>query len=166
MTTAAAYSSARAGTAAVGRATGRERLVAAAAVLGGLLLLGGAFLPWLSLYAGLYPMRGVMGLWGRVLAAGGAACAVSGLAEWLRPRRRLAIATGVLAAALAAFGVWLVVQLLLTIRGLRADPMLVPQIGPGLFVAVAGALIVAAPAMPRVRRRRATITSSASPHRS
>ncbi len=49
----------------------RERLVAVAAVVGGALIATGAFLPWLSLFAGLHPLRGVIGLNGRLLAAGG-----------------------------------------------------------------------------------------------
>src|SRR2546425_8144040 len=55
-----------------------ERYVASAAVAGGALLAIGAFLPWLTLYAGLHPLRGVIGLNGRVLAAGGAGCLVAG----------------------------------------------------------------------------------------
>ena len=35
---------------------------------------------------------------------------------------------------------WLIVQLLITYRELRTNPMLVPQLGPGLFVALGGAL--------------------------
>src|SRR3989442_10779266 len=55
-----------------------ERYVASAAVAGGALVAIGAFLPWLTLYAGLHPLRGVIGLNGRVLAAGGAVCLVAG----------------------------------------------------------------------------------------
>ena len=57
----------------------RERLVAAAAVASGMLIALGAFLPWLSLFAGLHPMRGVIGLNGRLLAVGGALCLVAGV---------------------------------------------------------------------------------------
>src|SRR2546425_1835672 len=59
-----------------------ERYVASAAVAGGALLAIGAFLPWLTLYAGLHPLRGVIGLNGRVLAAGGAVCLVAGGPGW------------------------------------------------------------------------------------
>src|SRR3989442_14869602 len=62
-----------------------ERYVASAAVAGGALLAIGAFLPWLTLYAGLHPLRGVIGLNGRVLAAGGAGCLVAGGGGWGRP---------------------------------------------------------------------------------
>src|SRR5207249_75574 len=54
-----------------------ERLVAAAALVGGALVAAGAFLPWLSLFAGLHPLRGVIGLNGRLLAAGGGVCLVA-----------------------------------------------------------------------------------------
>jgi len=59
--------------------TAQERRVASAAVAGGVLMAIGAFLPWLTLYAGLHPLRGVIGLNGRVLAAGGAVCLVAGV---------------------------------------------------------------------------------------
>src|SRR5438128_11273482 len=62
-----------------------ERYVASAAVAGGALLAIGAFLPWLTLYAGLHPLRGVIGLNGRVLAAGGAVCLVPCVRGWVRP---------------------------------------------------------------------------------
>src|SRR5216110_896890 len=54
------------------RLPSEERRFALAAVAGGGLMAIGAFLPWLTLYAGLHPLRGVIGLNGRVLAAGGA----------------------------------------------------------------------------------------------
>ncbi len=56
-----------------------------------------------------------------------------------------------LAGALTVFTAWLIVQLLLTLRALQANPMLVPRIGPGLFVALAGGVLMVASALPRVR---------------
>jgi len=41
---------------------------------------------------------------------------------------------------LTGYALWLIVQLLITYRELRTNPMLVPQLGPGLFVALGGAL--------------------------
>src|SRR5437763_12291951 len=61
------------------------RRFALAAVAGGAMMATGAFLPWLTLFAGLHPLRGVIGLNGRVLAAGGAVCLVAGIRGWLRP---------------------------------------------------------------------------------
>jgi hypothetical protein len=124
----------------------RERLVALAAVASGVLIAIGAFLPWLSLFAGLHPLRGVIGLNGRLLAAGGVVCLVVGVCYWRRPAPGLRRAVAVLGWVLAAFSIWLMAQLLLTYRDLRANPMLVPQLGPGLFLALAGSLVAGATA--------------------
>jgi len=124
-----------------------------AAVAGGALMALGAFLPWLTLYAGLHPLRGVMGWNGRVLAAGGAVCVVAGVWGWLRPAPGVRWVVALLGGALAGFGIWLIVQLFITYRHLRANPMLVPRLGPGLFIAVAGALVAAATAARGLGRR-------------
>src|SRR3989454_7242934 len=89
----------------------QERLVASAAVVGGALIATGAFLPWLSLFAGLHPLRGVIGLNGRLLAAAGAVCVVAGVRCWQRPARGLQRAVGVLGWVLIPFATYLAVQL-------------------------------------------------------
>jgi hypothetical protein len=122
----------------------RERLVAAVAVSAGALIVCGAFLPWLSLFAGLHPLRGVVGLYGRLVAAGGMGCAFAGVAYWRRPAAGLRWALAVLAWVLAGSTTWLTVQLFLTYHNLHANPMVVPQLGPGLFLALAGSLMVGA----------------------
>jgi hypothetical protein len=133
----------------------RERLVAAAAVASGMLIALGAFLPWLSLFAGLHPMRGVIGLNGRVLAAGRALCVVAGIQYWRRPAPRLQRALAALAGALTGFAIWLTIQLLSTYRELRTNPMLVPRLGPGLFLALMGSLLAGATVLLRLTDRRA-----------
>ena len=130
----------------------QERLVASAAVVGGALIATGAFLPWLSLFAGLHPLRGVIGLNGRLLAAG-AVCVVAGVRCWQRPARGLQRAVAVLGWVLIPFATYLAVQLLDSYRELRANPMLVPRLGPGLFLALLGSLVAAATALPSSRRR-------------
>ncbi len=137
----------------VGVRAGRGRVVALAAVLGGLLVAGGAFLPWVSFYAGLYPVRGVAGLWGRLLAVGGGGCVLAGGLAWWRSGRALERTIAVLGCALTAFTAWLVLQLVLTVAHLRADPMnamLVPRAGPGLFVVLAGTLVAGVPAVAKL----------------
>ena len=131
----------------------QERLVASAAVVGGALIATGAFLPWLSLFAGLHPLRGVIGLNGRLLAAAGAVCVVAGVRCWPRPARGLQRAVAVLGWVLTPFATYLAVQLLDSYRELRANPMLVPRLGPGLFLALLGSLLAAATALPSSRRR-------------
>ena len=135
------------------RLPNEERRFALAAVAGGGLMAIGAFLPWLTLYAGLHPLRGVIGLNGRFLAAGGAVCLVAGVRGWVRPAPVVRWVVALVGGALAGFGVWLIVQLLITYHHLRANPMLVPRLGPGLFIAVAGALVAGATAARTLGRR-------------
>lgn len=130
---------------------GQERLVGSAAVVGGALIAIGAFLPWLSLFAGLHPLRGVIGLNGRLLAVGGVICLVAGVGCWRRAAPGMQRGVAVLGCALAGFAVWLIVRLLTTYRDLSANPMLVPRLGPGLFVALAGALLAGTTAALRLR---------------
>lgn len=120
----------------------RERLVALVAVLGGVAIATGAFLPWLSLDAGLHPLRGVVGLYGRLMAAGGVVCLMAGVRQWLRPAVGVRRIVTVLGWVVAAFATWLTVQLIVSYHQLRANPMLVPRLGPGLFVVLAGSLVV------------------------
>src|SRR5207302_10482393 len=101
------------------------RRFALAAVAGGAMMATGAFLPWLTLFAGLHPLRGVIGLNGRVLAAGGAVCLVAGIRGWLRPAPWVRWAVALVGGARAVFSVWLMVQRPLTCRAPHANPMLV-----------------------------------------
>src|SRR3989441_10676276 len=94
----------------------QERLVASAAAVGGALMAIGSFLPWLSLFAGLHPLRGVIGLNGRVLAAGGALCVAAVIQYWQRPALRLQPAVAALPWALTVFATWLTIRLLSTYR--------------------------------------------------
>src|SRR5262245_11726769 len=81
----------------------RAGLVPSSAVVGGALVGFGAFLPWLSLYAGLVPLRGVIGLYGRLFAAGGVVCLIAGVWSWFRPARRVERAIMVIGGGLAGF---------------------------------------------------------------
>src|SRR5262249_47956767 len=122
---------------------GRPRVALAAVVVGAAGVCLGVFLPWLSFYAGLVPMNGAIGLYGRLLAAGGFVCAGGAAWAWLRPARGVALAVALIGGGLVAFAVWLIVQAFATLHALQSNPMIVPQIGPGLFVALAGSVMAA-----------------------
>src|SRR5436309_15865396 len=96
------------------RLPSEERRFALAAVVGGVLMAIGAFLPWLTLYAGLHPLRGVIGLNGRILVAGGALCLVAGVPGWLRPTPGVRWGGALPGGGRAGFGGRLVVQLLIS----------------------------------------------------
>ncbi len=125
---------------------------AAAVVLGGALVATGALLPWLTLFAGLQHYSGLIGLYGWLVLAGGVASVATGLAMFVRRERWLERGGLTIGLALTVFTLWLVGRLFETTHGIGADAMLVARPGPGLFVAMAGALIVAAATASAQRR--------------
>ena len=120
----------------------RDWLGGAIAICGGGALVTGALLPWLSLFAGLHRYAGVAGLNGRVLLVGGALAIAGGVAMFARPRRRLRALLGALGLALAAFATWVLAGLRATLHGLAHHPLLLARPGSGLYVALAGALLM------------------------
>ncbi|MDQ2960754.1 MAG: hypothetical protein M3R48_06855, partial [Candidatus Dormibacteraeota bacterium] len=112
------------------------------ALVGSALIVGGALLPWLSLYGGLDHLRGVDGTNGRVLLAGGLLAATAGLVYAVRPSVSLRWIIGAIGFAASGFAAWDLSQLLGTYRELQADPFAVANLGPGAFLAVAGGLVV------------------------
>jgi len=113
---------------------------------GGLLVMTGALLPWLSLFAGLQRYSGMVGWYGRAIFTSGAFVVGSVLALRRRPPSWLPGMIAAVGLVLVAFSVWLLLGLHQIIH--RASPMLVPRPGSGLFVVLAGAgLLSAAPAV-------------------
>jgi hypothetical protein len=131
-----------------------RRRWAVAALLGATLVMLGAWLPWLTLYAGLQRYGGFTGLYGWVLLAGGALALASSVGAMRTRHRWLEWGTTVLGLALIAFTCWLLVGLAGMLRR-GASAMLVARAGPGLFVALLGAaLVTMSPVIGLVRRRR------------
>jgi hypothetical protein len=110
------------------------------ATIGGALLCVGAFLPWLTIFAGLIGYPGVAGFNGKVLAGAGAAAVVAGLIHAATGRLRWPL--GLIGLGAIAFCIYLVAQLTTTLHGLAVDPMVLANGGPGLYVCEAGALLV------------------------
>ena len=102
------------------------------------------------------PLSGDQWLYFVTLAVGGALGIVLGASLLWTPPRRAAVVRWALAAIgllLLGYASYLVVGLLATMRGLAAQPLAVPQLGPGLFVSTVGAALVAV--APWMRRRAA-----------
>jgi hypothetical protein len=124
-------------------ANSRQWAVATAAVLGGGLLIAGAVLPWFSLYAGLHAYPGIISMTGQVLAAGGAASVLAGVWVLLQGGHAVRWGLGMMGVGLLGFAIWLLVGLFELHGQLASNPMMVPKLEPGLFVATVGALLVA-----------------------
>ena len=118
--------------------------VAGIAAVGGGLVIGGALLPWLSVYAGLDTFRGVDGANGRVLLGAGALAVALGLAYGWRAITWLRWAIAAVGFAASGFAAWVVAQLLGTYQQLQGDGFVVPNLGAGAFVALAGGTLVLA----------------------
>jgi hypothetical protein len=125
----------------------------AATLAGGALVMLGAWLPWLTLFAGLQRYGGLIGGHGRLLFAGGILAAVASVGMLATRHRWIRWTTVLLGLGLLGFEAWLVAGLFETLhRGLGA--MLVPRPGPGLFVAALGiVLVILGPGLGLVRDR-------------
>lgn len=121
----------------------------ASALSGGALVCTGTVLPWLSLFAGLQTYSGLVGLYGRVLFAGGALAVLGGAAMLVRRDRWLPRVVGGVGIVQTLFVLWLLFGLRSTTRELGAHAMLLARPGPGLFVALVGAILVASTLRPR-----------------
>jgi hypothetical protein len=117
-------------------------MVAALGVVGGSLIIAGAVLPWLSLYAGLDTIRGVDGTNGRVLIGAGALSVIASVIYALRPTKQLHHGIAAFGFAVSAFAAWVLSQLLGSYQQLQSDPFALASLGTGTFVALGGALLV------------------------
>lgn len=128
---------------AVGASARRTRM-GLAAIAGGGALIAGAWLPWLSLFAGLYPMRGIIGLNGQLIFVAGLAITVLGAVLLARDVRAASLMLG--GAGVLLLG--LVASIFAGIRhltnGTGDQAMLVPRAGVGFWVVVLGAVVTAA----------------------
>ena len=113
-----------------------------AVLVGGALICLGTMLPWMSFFAGLQTLSGFAGLYGRLLFASGALAALLGTAMLQRRNGWLPLVSGILGIAQTAFIVWLLFGLHATLGNLGMHAMLLARPGPGLFVALGGAMLV------------------------
>jgi len=130
----------------------RDRRASAFAVAGGVIIAVGAVLPWMSLFAGLQSYRGIAGLYGRLAFAGGVIAVIGGVVMLTRPHPRLRFAIGGLGVVLTLFALWVLMGLRATTQHLDRHPFLIPRPEPGLFVVIAGALVMVPLLMPSRHR--------------
>ena len=131
------------------QAPGRETLrrfswrhaAGGAGLAAGALMLTGAFLPWVTTFAGLIGIPGVRGSNGRLLAAAGAVIALAGLAHLIRGGRWSRWLIGYAGFAATAFSGFLLLQLAASMQALSTDSMVAARSGPGLWVTAAGSAL-------------------------
>lgn len=136
-----------------GAAAARRNRVGLAAIAGGSALIAGAWLPWLSLFAGLYPIRGIIGLNGRLIFVAGLAIVVLGAMLLRRDVRGASVMLGGAGVLLLALVAFIFVGIRHLTDGAGDQAMLVPQAGIGFWVVLLGAVLTAAaPLLARPRR--------------
>ena len=106
----------------------------------GATVVAGAFLPWVTIFAGLVKIPGVHGGNGRMMAAAGALLAAAGLYHAIRGGGRSRWLVGVGGFAALGFSGYLLIQLAATTRSLGGSSMVLAGGGPGLWVTAAGSL--------------------------
>ncbi len=140
MTTTSSTRPARAPAAVHSRPRGWRLVAALTTVAAGTIVLAGAFLPWVGVFAGLMQIPGVRGGNGRILAVAGALIVAAGLWDLAGGSPRARWAGGLAGFAAAGFSGYLLIQLNASMRALGGDSMVVARPGPGLPVALAGSL--------------------------
>ena len=110
-------------------------------VAAGAIMITGAFLPWVTAFAGLIGIPGVRGSNGQMLAAAGGVIAAAGIAHALRGGRWSRWVIGLAGFLATGFCGVLLLQLAASLRSLSTDSMLAGRAGPGLWVAAAGSVL-------------------------
>jgi len=120
-----------------------RRLAGGVALVDGALLIVGARLPWLTLFAGLQRLPGTQGSYGWALVVAGLAVALvgAGMAVGRLPDLRRPL--GALGLVALGFCLWLLDGQRAVLSELRRTPIYVPRGGPGIAVATVGAAMLA-----------------------
>jgi len=118
------------------------RLTAAIVILGGMTIVAGTLMPWMTLFGGLHTYRGIIGLYGRLIAAGGIAAVIIGILIAGRYNRTLRWSVGALGGAIFIFAAVLLRNLLMLVGNFRGDPMMIAAPGWGLYVCLAGSALL------------------------
>jgi hypothetical protein len=124
-------------------------------VVGGIIVCVGSWLPWMSYFAGLVPLRGVIGLNGRLVAGAGLAAIVLGTLLMVMPHRvrsgAVACVIGLIGIAVTCGGLWLSAQVGELTHSRPGNAMLAPRPGAGLLVVMTGGLFLIVAALACLR---------------
>lgn len=119
------------------------------AAAGGLAIAAGACLPWMSYFAGLHPLRGIIGWNGRILLLVGITIAALAIAFRRTRRGTERLATAFIGLATIAAAIWLLAGVHQLTHSGTMNAMMVARGGPGLYVVLLGGwLLVTAAAIP------------------
>lgn len=114
-------------------------------LIGGLLIIVSIFMPWITFFGGLHTYSGISGLNGQILLAGGIVTLF--LCKYLssHPTQKAQVLVGIvgfLEVGLTSFLLLQAWQAVHPVSSNGVDSMMIEGMGPGLFVALGGALLV------------------------
>jgi hypothetical protein len=120
----------------------QRTLTATIVILGGLTIVAGALMPWMTLLGGLHTYRGIIGLYGRLIALGGALAVALGFFFGTSGSRSIRYASTGLGCAIFVFSGLLLRNLMAVVHDPRGNPMMAAAPGPGLYVCLVGAALL------------------------
>src|SRR5689334_2677408 len=135
-------------------------VTAAIIMVGGVTVVAGTLLPWMTLFGGLHTYRGIIGLYGRLIAIGGALATVMGFVLSRRENELARFVAAILGLAIFSFSAILVRRMLTIVGNHRGDPMMIAGPGWGLYVCLLGAALMALSIIVRAPSGSSTSTMS------
>ncbi|MGI8419296.1 MAG: hypothetical protein ACR2LN_01480 [Candidatus Levyibacteriota bacterium] len=114
-------------------------------ILGGILMILGIYMPWVSLFGGLQTFAGIVGLNGKILLATAVVSICFGLVQFVKKSSALAWILGILGLVQGAFCGYLLFNLFKTVHPAATNgmnSMMAIGFGPGLFITTIGASII------------------------
>jgi hypothetical protein len=117
-------------------------VTAAIVIIGGMTVVVGTLLPWMTLFGGLHTYRGVIGLYGRLIATGGVLAIALGSYLGARDNQVVRAAAAILGVTIFCFSTILIRNMMSIVGNHRGDPMMIAAPGWGLYVCLIGAALM------------------------
>ena len=114
-------------------------VTAAIVIVGGVTVVVGTLLPWMTLFGGLHAYRGIIGLYGRLIAGAGLVAITLGCVLAAREHPLLRVTAATLGLAIFSFSTILIRNMMSIVGSHRGDLMMIAAPGSGLYVCLAGA---------------------------
>lgn len=107
----------------------------------------GALLPWMTFFAGLQRISGVSGAYGKALLAVGIVSAVVALLARVRTSQRVWLRASIVLGASASVAAVVLLVRAMQLTSSEMMRMMVPRVGPGLWVVAIGGGVAALTAL-------------------
>jgi hypothetical protein len=117
-------------------------VTAAIVILGGMTVVVGTLLPWMTLFGGLHTYRGIIGLYGRLIAAAGVLAIALGFVLTAKENPLVRAAAAILGVAIFSFSTVLIRNMMSIVGKHRGDAMMIAAPGHGLYVCLVGAALM------------------------